>query len=271
MTAPLEPGRGRASLPIQREALRARVNLFALLPLLEVVLAERPAEGRLFGSVTGVIQIEARGSEHAAHLAFCAGRLSVVPRLHPAPDVRCTFRDVAAMNAFFAGRAELPRIEGLRHPVLIARAGALLSSLRILAPGATHADAAERALHVRLVIELAPRALAELCRGGHPETAHLVAESPDRVYQWSVDRTTIASFLRMREGRVRWGRGTYAARPPFVRFLFPSVEAAYRVLTGTGAEVDAVARGDVATEGSPEYSRKVSRLLQRTDQLLAGE
>ena len=72
----------------------------------------------------------------------------------------------------------------------------------------------------------------------------------------------------MREGRVKAGRGTYPHRRPFVHFVFPTVDAAFRVLTEAGSPMTGVACGDVRTEGSPEYSRKVSRVLQRLDHLL---
>ncbi len=42
------------------------------------------------------------------------------------------------------------------------------------------------------------------------------------------------------------------------------------MLTATGSQMEAVARGWVRTEGSPEYARKVSGLLQEAGALLDG-
>jgi hypothetical protein len=112
------------------------------------------------------------------------------------------------------------------------------------------------------------RGLDQLARGGHPEMAELVASSPDRVYQWTVEETGVGAFLRMRQGRTRAGDGQYARRRPFVHFIFPSVEGAFRVFTTRGSQMEAVQRGLVRTEGSPEYTRKMSGLMQKIDELL---
>lgn len=254
-----------------REELRGRLFLRSLLPLLKVVLAERPALAKGFARASAVVQFSARGSAESAHLKLAGGGLLVVSGEHPSPTLGLRFGDLPAMNAFFAGSPSLPWISGaLRHPILTARVLELLASLRILAPDADARTAAERALRARLTLYLAAHALSQLARAGDPEMTELVQASPDRVYQWTITDIGDGAWLRMCRGRTKSGRGIYRGRRPFVRYMFPTTEAAYRVLTATGSQMDSVARGDVVTEGSPEYSRKISVLLQRVDELLAG-
>lgn len=251
-----------------RAELRARVFLRALVPLLEVVVREQPAMARLFARVSASVQIGIRDSAPCAHLAFDGGALAVTHAPAPAA-LRVGFADVAALNAFFGGALVLPRVGGaLRHPVLLTRVARLFATLQMLQPQAAPADAAARTLRVRLLLYLVVRALAELHHGGHAGMRALTGASPDRVYQWSVAREGIHAWLRMQDGRVMTGTGPCSAREPFVHFVFPTVDAALAVLTATGSQVDGVRDGAVEVIGSPEYSRKISLLMQQVDQLL---
>jgi hypothetical protein len=263
-----------------REELRARLFLRSLLPLLKVVLAERPALARGFSRVNAVVQFSPGGRAEAAHLRFTPGApfrasgpgaLDVLPGAHPNPALDLRFRDPSAMNDFFAGKPSVPWIAGMvRHPILTARVAELVASLRILAPDADVRTGEDRALRVRLMLYLVTHALSQLARAGDPEMTELVAASPDRVYQWTIADRGDGAWLRMCRGRTKAGRGIYRGRRPFVSTTFPTTDAAYRVLTNAGSQMESVARGDVVTEGSPEYSRKISILMQRVDELLTS-
>lgn len=257
-----------------RERLRARLYLQTILPLLRLVVAEKPAVGRLVRGLTGTVQFEARGFDYAARLHFHDETLDVV---HGPPEdatLRFIFPDVSQMNDFFAGKPRLPRISpwfGLGHPILLMRSLQLLMALRILEPPADSSswpDPDERALRVRLLLYLVTNAIERLHRDGFAAVEHIAAESPDRVYQWTVEGTDIAAWLRMCQGRVKSGRGTYANRRPFVHFVFPDVDAAFGVLTATESQMHGFRGGRVVTYGSPEYTRKMALLMQEVDVLL---
>lgn len=251
-----------------REELRARVFVRALVPLLELVVRDHPSMASAFASVDATVQVALAGSPLAARLTFDGGRLTVSNESGPA-DLAFTFKDVAALNAFFGGALVLPSVAGaLRHPVLLTRVARLFAKLGMLQPQEAPADGAERALRVTLLLQLVTRALAELQHGGHPGMNALTAASPDRLYQWSVAREGIHAWLRMKDGKVLTGRGACPDREPFVHFVFPDVDAALAVLTATGSQMDGVRGGAVEVIGSPEYSRKISLLMQQVDQLL---
>ena len=110
--------------------------------------------------------------------------------------------------------------------------------------------------------------LSRILAESHATMNELVQASPERVYQWTVASANIGAYLRMHAGRVKAGRGTYSRRRPFVHFLFPDVEAALAVLTATGSQMSGVRSGQVQTFGSPEYTRKISLLMQKVDALL---
>jgi hypothetical protein len=126
----------------------------------------------------------------------------------------------------------------------------------------------DRLLRVRLVLEVVTRALSRLHREGWAPIVDLAADSPDRVYQWTVGDADIASYVRMSTGRVKAGRGIYLRRRPFVHYLFPDVDAAFEVLMATESSMGAFKSGRVETFGSPEYARKMGIILQQVDALL---
>ena len=183
------------------------------------------------------------------------------------PAVEFGFRDVRGLNTFFAGGLTLPRISGLAHPLLIGKVLRLLLSLQVLKPGPVPSAAGARALRVRLVLQLVSRALVQLYFGGFPPMVELVRDSPERVYQWTVERQQIAVWLRMHQGKVKAGNGVYPHRAPFVHFVFRDVDAALSVF-GASEHMSGVRGGAVQTLGCPEYTRKVAHLMQCMDQLL---
>lgn len=248
-----------------REQLRARVFVRAMVPLLELVVREHPAMAKAFANVDATVQVAVDGSPLGARLVFSGGALTVSHASGPA-DLAFTFRDVAALNAFFGGSLSMPSVGGaLRHPVLLTRVARLFATLNMLQPQEAPPDAA---LRVTLLLRLVTRALAELLHGGHAGMTALTLGSPDRVYQWSVAREGIACWLRMKDGKVLTGHGPCPAREPFVHFVFPDADAALSVLTATDGQMDGVRGGAVEVIGSPEYSRKISLLMQQVDQLL---
>lgn len=252
-----------------RQAARAALNLRCVLPSLETLLARRPEHATPFASTRAVVQLEVPGTDTAAHLIFDKS-LRVVPGRHAGPvSLRATWPDHAALNGFFTDGSPLPSLDGLlRHPLLTYRLASLLGNLCVLDPKTPAPTPADRALKVELVLTLITRAVAELHALGHPEMRALVASSPDRVYQWSVTDAGLGAWVRMRQGRARAGLGTYAHRRPFVHYVFPTLEGAFGVFTNQGSQMKGVEEGWVRVEGSPEYSRKVSLLMQQADALL---
>ena len=251
----------------ERTELRARLFVKAMLPLLETVVAHSPAQARPFAGVNARARFATADGAHAATLAFEAGRLRVVADTPEKPQINFGFRDARSLNAFFAGGLAWPRISGLMHPLLIAKVLRLLLSLQVLKPGPLPRAPGERALRVRLVLTLVSRALVELYFGGYPPMVELARDSPERVYQWTVEREKIAVWLRMYQGKVKAGNGVYPHRAPFVHFVFRDVDAALDVF-GASEHMSGVRDGAVQTLGSPEYTRKVAYLMQCTDQLL---
>lgn len=261
----------------ERARLRGRLFLFAVLPLLGELAAARPhlwPAGRkpatvYFGLAPGsdtlgaLLHLDDRGIRVAPAGPDEAGQA----------DLAFVFADIAQLNRFFAGQPALPRLRGgLRHPRLLFTVLRLLLALQILKPRRQPpATLAERTLHVRLVLHLIGRALAETGRAGYGDFGQWVAHSPERVFQWSVggsDPQQTAVYLRLRGGRIQVGRGLCPQREAFVHFAFRNIDAALAMLTSSASQMEGVHGGWLETLGSPEYTRKMALQMQRIDQLL---
>ncbi len=253
----------------QATELRARIFLRAALPLIKVVLAERPAYRRFLWRARGVVQFAARDSQQGAYVELAPGALQVVQGVHERPDVRLTFKRLEEMCAFFAGALKAPGISGLLRLPALLRLLPFLLKLKILMPDAMPTDPAERALKVRLLLYMVTNALSQLNKGGDPAFGKVVKASPDRVYQWSVAGGPEA-YLRMKAGKTKAGRGTYARRQPFVHMMFPDIDSAFDVLTQRVSTVDAVKQGKLKLEGSLEYSKEIGLHMQRVEAITTG-
>lgn len=252
-------------------ALRARLCTRALLPLVSSLAeADDAARAIALGPETLAVVV---GGEARAWLAIGGGRAVVLPAAPRGEVARLDLGSERALADFFAGRpSAAPRALGsaLRSPRAVSRVLRLLARLRVLEPR-DEVPAEERVLYTRLVLRFLARGVAELARpGGDPDAVRLAARSPDRVYQWRVAETGEAAWVRLREGRVGSGVGAHPERSPFVETVFPTTDAACRVLAGASSRMESVARGDVETVGSPEYGRALARLSQRLDVLVRG-
>jgi len=262
----------------QPENVRTRIFLRSVLPLLKVVWQDRAQFPHKFRKTKAVFQFVALEpaalppEDRGAYLQVQEGQLSVHTGIHQQPTLTYEFKTQVALNDFFAGKSVLPRIRGLfRHPILNMKVLQLLMALRILDPETPTKKPADRELRVKLIMYMLTHALSQLQKGQHPDMCQLVDKSPDRIYQWSIEGTDIASYLRMHKGKAKSGRGIYSKRRPFVHFVFSSIDAAFEVYTNTDSQMAAVEKGYVYTWGSPEYSRKISILQQKIDELLTGQ
>lgn len=253
----------------QATELRARIFLRVALPLIKVVLAERPAYRRYLWKACGVVQFAAGDSQQGAYVELSEGSLQVVQGIHERPDVRLTFKRLEDLCAFFAGALKLPSISGLLKMGRLLRLLPFLLKLKILMPDAMPTDPAEKALKVRLLLYMVTNALSQLNKGGDPAFSKVVKTSPDRIYQWTVAGGPEA-YLRMKAGKTKAGRGTYTRRKPFVHMMFPDSESAFDVLTQKVSTVDAVKQGKLKLEGSLEYGKEIGLHMQRVEAITTG-
>ncbi|MBP7125614.1 hypothetical protein KBD49_04530 [Myxococcota bacterium] len=252
------------------QELRARVFLRSALPLVKVVLAERPRFRYLLYRAKGVVQFQARDSEQAAHVLLSPEGIDVQPGRHETPDLVIEFRSLKDLNAFFAGGMALPFLRGLPGIPLLLRLLPFLLKLKILLPTAMPDDPAEKALKVRMLLQMVASGLSQLIKGGDEVLAGYAKKSPDRVFQFTVEGGGPACYLRVKAGKSKAGLGTYARRRPYVHMIFRDIDGAFEVLTQRVGTVEAVKRGYLRVEGAMEGSKDIGAFMQRLDALTMG-
>lgn len=253
----------------ERDLLVSRIFLRSALPLVKVLAEEKPFVKKLFPKF-GILQFVARDADVGAHLVFEDGVLDVVQGIHPTPDFTVAFKAVKDMNAFFAGKTVLPMAPALKtlpKAHLLVRVLPLLLGLKLLMPNAIPKDAAKKALKVKLLLYMVTNALSQLNKGGDYDMQKLTKNSPDRIYQWTVEGTDLAAYLRMKGGHTKSGRGQYTRRRPFVHYVFNGIEGAFMVLTSQVPLVEAVKIGHVRTDGPPEFAKDIGLMMQRIEEM----
>lgn len=249
-----------------KDLLVSRIFLRAALPLTKVLAEENPLYKKVFPR-SGVVQFAVKNSPEGAHMIFTEKELDVVQGLHEKPDLTVEFKNLRDLNAFFAGKLALPKLKGVFRLHLLLRVLPLLLGLKILMPDALPTDPEKKALKVKLVLYMITNALSQLNKAGDEGLNKLTKNSPDRIFQWTVEGGGPSAYLRIKNGKSKAGRGVYRRRRPFVHMIFPNIEGAFLVLTSQVPLVEAVAKGHVKTEGAMEYSKEIGYHMQRVEEL----
>ena len=197
-----------------------------------------------------------------------AGRLEWVDGILDDPDVRFSFSSPAAMNAFLTGGFSLPRIKGLTRPLLLYKFIRLLLSLTILLPNKRPAEPDKIRLKIKLIMYMITTALSQYNKAGDQDMKKWTAMQPDRIYQLSCEPEGIAAYLRVKAGKTKAGRGYYKRKVPFVHMKLNTAENALPVFLNEVEFVEAISKGYVVVEGSPEYAAKMNDFMQRIQALI---
>lgn len=254
----------------ERQMLAARIILRAVLPVSKVVIDQVPSMKKKFQGVSAKFQIAAKNGsdEIGAHFIFTDGSLEVVQGICPDPDIRFTFGKVEGMIAFLTGGVALPKISGISKIGLLFKFITLLLSLTILLPNKRPKKYDKIKLKVNLIIYMITTALSQYNKGGDPDMVKWTSKQPDRVYQMSCEPEGIAAYVRVKAGKSKAGRGYYTRRRPFVHMKFKGAENALPVFLGDTEFVEAVGKGCVEIEGSPEYAAQLNDFMQRIQALI---
>ena len=257
------------------DILVARLFFRAAFPVMKVPLQDDPKMKARFADVKAIVQFRADHGDTpvGCWLEFDRGEFRAVEGLHDTPDLVLGFPTVAKLNAMLSGGIALPRIKGgLRNPVLLIKTLTLLMSLTLMMPSKRPKDPLKRYLKVKMSLYMITTALSVYNKIHGGEMAEWTARQPDRIYQFSVESENpeerIAAYLRVKAGRSKAGRGSYARRRPFVHFRFQGVDGALPVLLKDAEFGESVARGYVVVDGSPEYAANLNDFMGRLQGML---
>ncbi len=253
-----------------RILLATRIIFRAFFPVMKVMVADDPKMNKRFANIDASVQFTAGQGEDktGAILKFANGKLEVVQGIDADSDMCFSFKTHEAFQGFMAGKPVIPGIKGFTRPVLLIKVVSLLLAMKLLMPEVNPTDPAKKRLKVKLTIYMITTALSQYNKGGDPDMAAWTKKQPDRIYQMSIKGEDIAAYIRVKAGKTKAGRGTYARRRPFVHMEFNGVDGALPIFLNQIAFVQAVGKQLVSIEGSPEYAANLNDFMQRIQALI---
>jgi hypothetical protein len=251
----------------EQDIMTARLFFRAAFPVMKVPLNDDPKMKKLFENVEGKVQFSADNGEEkiGSYLTFDKGEFTATEGLCGDPEITMHFSSVEKLNIMLGGGSALPKIKGFRHFGLLIKVFRLLMSLKLMMPTARPKDPLKQHMKVKMSIYMITTALSTLNKLGDSGMKEWTSKQPDRIYQFVVEpydeEKGIAAYLRVKAGNTKAGRGIYKRRRPFVHFRFKTVEGALKVLLKEVEFVEAVEKGCVAIDGSPEYSAQLNDFM----------
>lgn len=253
-----------------KDLMASRIILRAVLPVAKVIFEDLPGMKEKFKGINATFQLQAKTQDGliGSYFQVEEGQLEVVSGILENPDLRFSFNTPASMNAFLTGGVRLPKIKGLSKPFLLFKFIGLLLGLTLLLPSKRPKESDKIRLKIKMIMYMITTALSQYNKAGDPDMIKWTKRQPDRIYQLSCEPEGIAAYLRIRGGKSKAGRGYYKHKFPFVHMKFNGANNALPVFLNEVEFVDAIGRGYVAVEGSPEYAAKMNDFMQRIQALI---
>ncbi|MEG1304009.1 MAG: hypothetical protein RR058_05555 [Oscillospiraceae bacterium] len=248
----------------QNDLYAARIFFNSALPLLKVVVESKPELAKKFAGKSFVFQVsalydKAESGKMATHFVVKDGKFEVkVSEIHKNPDIEFVFSDLAKFILFFSGRGmPLPKMKGIvkNFGTFLSLMQALLAMAGLLQAKDAPKDAKEQELLVKLYFYLLPNGISQLNKAGHEKIHKWALESPDRAYAFAVTGyPELNSYIRIKEGNSKAGRGEYQRCKPFLTLRFDTPMHALDILMGKGDMIDFISQGFLNVEGAPEFA-----------------
>ncbi len=251
------------------DLLVAELYIKAVFPVFKVLLKDDPKTAKNFKDISANVIIRARHNEGylGAHFTFNKGEITIEEDNLDKGDLIFTFSTVKKMNAFLSGGMALPSIKGLFNFRLLGSFVSMLLLLKLMMPNARPKNELKRYLKVKMALYMVCTALSKLNKSGDPDMLAWTSRQPDRIYQLSVEGTDIATYLRVKAGKTKSGRGFYKRKRPFVHMKFNGIDGALNILLKDVEFVDGVDKNHISIEGSPEYANNLNDYMMRIQAL----
>lgn len=249
---------------MNREKILARLNLHAVLPLLEEVVAEDIEARELVRGWNAVIQFSVIGGP-AAHLVFTNGRLEVKRGRYRWPTVAFTLTSSAALNKMFSGSGfAIPLVwKGFWHPVMLSRFMKLTKRLDAYmkadyTEGSRDSDGFDLAL--KLFLYAAIFGIKELGEND-PDVSQIVAALPDGMAEMRVLPDGPVAHISVRNGRFSPARGKATGASVYMEFRDGRV--AMELFQGRLDAMAAIGRCDIVLRGLIPLVDGLSAIMDR--------
>ena len=255
----------------QNDLYASKIFFNSAIPLLRVIIEDKPELSKKFAGKNFVFQISAMydkapDGKMATHLVCENGKFTVhVSDVHPNPDIELCFSDLNKFIAFFTGRGTpLPKLKGVFSNLgtFIPLLKGLLTMSKLLSAEDAPKDPDDQKLTVKLYFYLLSNGISQLNKAGHEKIHKWALESPDRAYAFAVTGyPDLQSYIRVKEGNSKAGRGEYPRCKPFLTLRFDSPLHALDILMGKGDMIEYIADGYLTVEGAPEFAAVIGDFM----------
>lgn len=258
--------------------LTNKIFLNAALPLVKVIAGDIPSLAKKFEHIHAIYQISALcpdvpEGKVATHFVVNSGEWLVHnDKIATNAHVELEFKSLEAMNGFFKGKigpATLPKMKGVVKNLkeFVAFMSVLLKMSSLLGATKPPEDEATKRLLVKCFFYLLSSGISQLNKNGHEAVHGWALKSPDRVYAWAVDNEpSVSSYLRVKAGKTRAGRGEYKRAMPFFKMRFDSLDSALGILMSIDDMLESTRSGKLIMDGAPEFGAQIGEYM-----LLVGE
>jgi hypothetical protein len=252
---------------MQNELVKANLNLYAVLPNLEELVAFDPQVSQLVGSWDIGVEFKVSGGPHA-HVTVRNGQCRVGPGPAERTNVKLWFKSPQHLNAMFEKRANPIPIKGFTRlrfmssefPKLTDRLEHYLRpSDQILK------DPRSFEFVTRCMLFTAIFGLKELAEND-PAVADLAGRTPDGTAEFRVLPDGPTVHVTRANGSFSVTKGP--ARSPNVRMEFRDTHVCYDLLNGRMDAFAAIGRGDVKITGFLPLVDQLNAMLEHLEPYL---
>ena len=264
----------------QNDLYAARVFFNAAIPLLRVIVESCPNIEKKFAGKNFTFQISAKYDQKpegkwGSHFVVENGKFTThVSEILEKPDIELEFSDLHKFISFFAGKTKaLPKMKGVMKNFgsFVAIMQALLKMAGLLQATEAPKTEADQILLVKLFFYLLPNGMSQLNKAGHEKIHNWALASPDRAYAFAVTGyDELNSYLRVKEGNSKGGRGIYSRCKPFLTLRFDNPIHALDILMGKGDMIDYISHQWLIVEGAPEFAGLVGEFMFLVGDLAKG-
>lgn len=264
----------------ENDVLASRIFLYSALPLLKVITESEPKYGNKFKGKNFVFQVsalydEAEGGKLATHFVVEDGKWTVVVgKVHESPDVEFEFPNLRNFSIFFSGKGmPLPKIKGmLKLGILVPVLMTLLRMAGLLQAKDAPQKEEDQVMLVKLYFYLLPNGISQLNKMNVEMVKNFTKTSPDRAYAFAVTGyPELQSWLRIKAGNSKAGRGEYPRCKPFLTMRFDSPMHALDILMSKGDMMDYMRKKWLIVEGAPEFGGEFGNLLFKVGYYAQGQ
>ena len=251
----------------ENDSFAIKIFLNAVLPNLKTVAEGLPEIAKLWEGKNAICQISANSEEGkvATHFIVEDGKWSVkVGPSEKKPDVELTFSSIPHLNGYFQNKTKkLPKISGFSKPLkLLAFMRTLMKMAYLLNLTNPPEDEQQKSVLVKMYLYLLPAGINQLNKAGFEKISSWCSTQPDRAFSFEVvGHPEVSTYLRVKAGSSKIGRGEYTRSVPFFTMRFKTFDDALRILLSLDDMIDAQVSGRLILDGPPEVGVDVGDFL----------